>query len=131
MRTGQAFKAGDVLLEIETDKAQMDVEAQEEGVLAKILVLDGTHNVDVGKTIAVLAKQGDDISMLELPAEEAEAVPFRLQHLPPKMKVNRNPHMSPRTKVPLNTNQVSISRIHIHQQYFAFCNNMELKTQNQ
>ena len=53
----------------------MDVEAQEEGVLAKILVPDGTHNVDVGKTIAVLAEQGDDISTLELPAEEAEAVP--------------------------------------------------------
>ena len=51
----------------------MDVEAQEEGVLAKILVPDGTHNVNVGKTIAVLAEQGDDISTLELPAEDAEA----------------------------------------------------------
>ena len=53
----------------------MDVEAQEEGVLAKIIVPEGTHNVDVGKTIAVLAEQGDDISTSEVPAEEAEAVP--------------------------------------------------------
>lgn len=52
----------------------MDVEAQEEGVLAKILVPDGTHNVNVGKTIAVLAEQGDDISALELPADDAQAV---------------------------------------------------------
>lgn len=52
----------------------MDVEAQEEGVLAKILVPDGTHNVNVGKTIAVLAEQGDDISTLELPADDAQAV---------------------------------------------------------
>ena len=71
---GETFNPGDVLLEIETDKAQMDVEAQEEGVLAKILVPDGTHNVDVGKTIAILAEQGDDISALELPEEETQVV---------------------------------------------------------
>lgn len=39
-KTGQSFTAGDVLLEIETDKAQMDVEAQDDGVMAKIMVCD-------------------------------------------------------------------------------------------
>jgi pyruvate/2-oxoglutarate dehydrogenase complex dihydrolipoamide acyltransferase (E2) component len=61
-----------VLLEIETDKAQMDVEAQEDGVLAKILVPDGTHNVKVGKPIAVFAEEGDDISLVEVSAENTE-----------------------------------------------------------
>jgi pyruvate/2-oxoglutarate dehydrogenase complex dihydrolipoamide acyltransferase (E2) component len=51
---GDSFVAGDVLLEIETDKAQMDVEAQDDGVLAKIILPDGTQKVNVGKTIAVL-----------------------------------------------------------------------------
>jgi pyruvate/2-oxoglutarate dehydrogenase complex dihydrolipoamide acyltransferase (E2) component len=63
---------GDVLLEIETDKAQMDVEAQDSGILAKILVPDGTRNVNVGRTIAILAEEGDDISSLEIPVAESE-----------------------------------------------------------
>lgn len=41
-QTGDAFSAGDVLLEIETDKAQMDVEAQEEGIMARIMVRSGS-----------------------------------------------------------------------------------------
>jgi pyruvate/2-oxoglutarate dehydrogenase complex dihydrolipoamide acyltransferase (E2) component len=64
-----------VLLEIETDKAQMDVEAQEDGILTKILVPNGTHNVSVGKMIAILAQEGDDISSLELPAESESSAP--------------------------------------------------------
>jgi pyruvate/2-oxoglutarate dehydrogenase complex dihydrolipoamide acyltransferase (E2) component len=70
---GASFEAGDVLLEIETDKAQMDVEAQDSGILAKILVPDGTQKVNVGKMIAVLAEEGDDISSIEIPPEEAES----------------------------------------------------------
>jgi pyruvate/2-oxoglutarate dehydrogenase complex dihydrolipoamide acyltransferase (E2) component len=69
-RTGDSFVAGDVLLEIETDKAQMDVEAQDDGVLAKIVVPDGAQRVNVGKTIAVLAETGDDISTIQIPTEE-------------------------------------------------------------
>ena len=53
----------------------MDVEAQEEGVLAKIIVPDGTHNVNVGKIIAILAEQGDHISTLELVSQDGQAVP--------------------------------------------------------
>lgn len=71
VKEGQAFSAGDVLLEIETDKATMDVEAQDDGVLAKILVQDGSKDVDVGKTIAMLAEEGDDISNIEAPKDDA------------------------------------------------------------
>ena len=51
----------------------MDVEAQDDGILAKIVVPDGTHNVRIGKTIAVLAEEGDDISSIEVPAEESQS----------------------------------------------------------
>ena len=47
----------------------MDVEAQDNGVLAKIIVPDGSQKVNVGKVIAVLAEEGDDISSVEIPAE--------------------------------------------------------------
>ncbi|KAI0329888.1 single hybrid motif-containing protein [Cubamyces sp. BRFM 1775] len=69
-KEGESFMAGDVLLEIETDKATIDVEAQDDGVLGKIIAPDGTKNVPVGKTIALLAEEGDDISNLEIPADE-------------------------------------------------------------
>ncbi|KAH9915784.1 single hybrid motif-containing protein [Epithele typhae] len=69
-KEGEAFASGDVLLEIETDKATIDVEAQDDGVLGKILAPDGTKNILVGKTIAILAEEGDDLSSLEIPADE-------------------------------------------------------------
>ena len=62
---GSAFSAGDVLLEIETDKATMDVEAQDDGVMAKIVVQAGEKGVQVGKMIAILAEEGDDLSKAE------------------------------------------------------------------
>jgi len=67
---GDSFSVGDVLLEIETDKAQMDVEAQDDGVMARIVVAAGTKGVAVGTRIAVLAEQGDDLATLEMPKDE-------------------------------------------------------------
>ncbi|KAK7049430.1 pyridoxine biosynthesis protein [Paramarasmius palmivorus] len=72
-KEGEAFSAGDVLLEIETDKATIDVEAQDDGVMGKILVPDGAKGVKVGKLIALLVEEGDDISNLEVPKEEEPA----------------------------------------------------------
>lgn len=65
VQEGQSFSSGDVLLEIETDKATMDVEAQDDGVMAKIVVQAGEKNVSVGKMIAILAEEGDDLSKAE------------------------------------------------------------------
>ncbi|KOS17624.1 Pyruvate dehydrogenase complex protein X component [Escovopsis weberi] len=73
VKEGEAFSAGDVLLEIETDKATMDVEAQEDGIMMKIMSRDGAKAVQVGTRIAVLAEAGDDIASLELPAAETSA----------------------------------------------------------
>lgn len=64
---GDKFSAGDVILEIETDKAQIDVEAQDDGQLAKIIVDNGAKDVVVGEPIAYIADVDDDLSTLELP----------------------------------------------------------------
>jgi hypothetical protein len=71
VKEGEKFSAGDVLLEIETDKATMDVEAQEDGFLMKVMQGDGSKGVQVGTRIAVIAEEGDDISSLEIPADES------------------------------------------------------------
>ena len=69
-KEGDPVKSGDVLAEIETDKATMEVEAVDEGVLAKILVPDGTENVAVNTPIGVIAAEGEDVS-----AAAAKAAP--------------------------------------------------------
>ncbi|KKA28131.1 hypothetical protein TD95_000972 [Thielaviopsis punctulata] len=72
---GQSFQAGDVLLEIETDKATMDVEAQDEGVMVKIFAPSGSKSVAVGTRIGVVAEVDDDLSTLEIPAEPSASAP--------------------------------------------------------
>ncbi|KAG9225910.1 hypothetical protein CCMSSC00406_0006468 [Pleurotus cornucopiae] len=94
---GESFGAGDVLLEVETDKATIDVEAQEDGIMGKILLPDGTKNVPVGKVIALLAEEGDDISNLEAPKEEAALSP---------------PSPAPESKVPASPSPSSTSSSH-------------------
>ncbi|MCJ1245632.1 pyruvate dehydrogenase complex dihydrolipoamide acetyltransferase component (E2) [Trapelia coarctata] len=64
-KAGDAISPGDVLVEIETDKAQMDFEFQEEGVLAKILKDSGEKDVTVGNPIAVMIEEGEDVSAFE------------------------------------------------------------------
>ncbi|PRH86706.1 pyruvate dehydrogenase complex dihydrolipoamide acetyltransferase [Labrys okinawensis] len=59
-KEGDTIKSGDVLAEIETDKATMEVEAVDEGVLAKIVVPEGTADVPVNELIAVIAGEGED-----------------------------------------------------------------------
>jgi len=60
-KEGDPVKAGDIIAEIETDKATMEVEAADEGVLAKIVVPEGTADVPVNQLIAVLAGEGEDV----------------------------------------------------------------------
>ena len=59
-KEGDVIKSGDVLAEIETDKATMEVEAIDEGVLAKIVVPEGTNDVPVNDLIAIIASEGED-----------------------------------------------------------------------
>tara|TARA_Y100000385_G_scaffold289710_1_gene360046 strand:- start:5783 stop:7042 length:1260 start_codon:yes stop_codon:yes gene_type:complete len=62
---GDNIEAGDVIAEIETDKATMEVEAVDEGILGKILVAAGTENVAVNAPIALLLEEGEDKSVLD------------------------------------------------------------------
>jgi pyruvate dehydrogenase E2 component (dihydrolipoamide acetyltransferase) len=62
VKEGDVVKSGDILAEIETDKATMEFEAVDEGTIAKILVPEGTDGVKVGAPIAILAGEGEDAS---------------------------------------------------------------------
>src|SRR5271165_5456216 len=61
-KVGEPVRAGDVIAEIETDKATMEVEAVDEGQLSQILVDEGTEGVAVNTPIAVLAADGEEVS---------------------------------------------------------------------
>ena len=77
-KEGDAVKPGDVIAEIETDKATMEVEAVEEGKIGKILVPDGAQGVKVNDVIAVLLEEGEDASAIKAgaaPAPKAAAAP--------------------------------------------------------
>lgn len=84
VKEGDKFAAGDVLLEIETDKATMDVEAQDDGIMFKIMQGDNTKGVQVGTRIAVIAEYGDDISALEVPVDESPKQSSAAPADPPK-----------------------------------------------
>ncbi|HET6606803.1 MAG TPA: pyruvate dehydrogenase complex dihydrolipoamide acetyltransferase [Rhodopila sp.] len=76
-KEGDTIKAGDVIAEIETDKATMEVEAVDEGILGKILVADGQANVKVNEPIAVLVEEGEAVpsGAPAAPAPKAAAAP--------------------------------------------------------
>ncbi len=67
VKEGDEVKSGDILAEIETDKATMEFEAVDEGTIAKILVAEGTDGVKVGAPIAILAGEGEDASKIPSP----------------------------------------------------------------
>ena len=62
VKEGDTVKSGDILAEIETDKATMEFEAVDEGTVAKILVAEGTDGVKVGTVIALIAGEGEEVS---------------------------------------------------------------------
>src|SRR5271169_5337026 len=62
---GDKIKSGDIIAEIETDKATMEVEATDEGTLGKILIPEGTADVAVNTPIAVILSEGEDASALK------------------------------------------------------------------
>jgi pyruvate dehydrogenase E2 component (dihydrolipoamide acetyltransferase) len=72
-KEGDKVKSGDVLAEIETDKATMEVEAIDEGVLAKIVVPDGTQDVPVNALIGVIASEGEDVGAAAAAPKPQEA----------------------------------------------------------
>jgi len=70
-KEGDTVESGDVIAEIETDKATMEVEAVDEGVIGKILVAEGSEGVKVNEVIALLLEEGEDASALDAAASPA------------------------------------------------------------
>ena len=79
-KEGEEVKTGDVIAEIETDKATMEYESVDDGVLAKIVVPEGTSDVPVNQLIAVLAQEGEDVKTAAAAAGGARKAP---PHSPP------------------------------------------------
>ncbi|EEX10458.1 pyruvate dehydrogenase E1 component subunit beta [Ruegeria lacuscaerulensis ITI-1157] len=73
VKEGDTVSSGDILAEIETDKATMEFEAVDEGIIGKILIPEGTEGVKVNTPIAVLIEEGEDVSALPEAAPAAEA----------------------------------------------------------
>ena len=90
-------QSGDILAEIETDKATMEFEAVDEGTIAKILVAEGTDGVKVGAPIAILAGEGEDVARAAAaaPAERPRPKPRRSRS-PTRL---RSPHRRPKAPV--------------------------------
>src|SRR4051794_11480207 len=105
---GDTVRAGDVLAEIETDKATMEVEAVDEGVLAKIVIPEGTDHVAVNTPIALIAENGEDVDAAETtrqpvpdasPRPRSGAEPGRPAPVPPDQRAEATP-APPATRAP-------------------------------
>lgn len=106
-KEGDSVKSGEVMAEIETDKATMEVEAVDEGVIGKILVPAGTESVAVNSVIALLLEEGEDASSLETISIEmpvtSSAAPAQVQEVPVLKAV------PPQEVSPASTSRVFVS----------------------
>jgi len=91
VKEGDDVKSGDILAEIETDKATMEFEAVDEGKIAKILVPEGTDGVKVGQPIAIMADEGEDVSAVSAAPKADTAAPA-----PPKAPAAPKPDETPK-----------------------------------
>ncbi len=93
VKVGDTVSAGDIMAEIETDKATMEFEAVDEGVIADIAVAEGTEGVKVGTVIATLVEEGEDASSVKRAAAEAPAAPAKEEA--PAAKAEPAPQAAP------------------------------------
>jgi pyruvate/2-oxoglutarate dehydrogenase complex dihydrolipoamide acyltransferase (E2) component len=75
VKEGDTVKSGDIMAEIETDKATMEFEAVDEGIIGKILIAEGTEGVKVNTAIAILIEEGESADNIVASAPAAEAAP--------------------------------------------------------
>src|SRR5438309_5692308 len=94
-KEGDKVKSGDVIAEIETDKATMEVEAVDEGTLAKILMPEGTQDVPVNDVIAVIAGDGEDVKAAGAAAASAPPKPAAAAEAPAAAKPAPAPTPAP------------------------------------
>ncbi|MGJ8594919.1 pyruvate dehydrogenase complex E1 component subunit beta [Sulfitobacter sp.] len=80
VKEGDTVSSGDVMAEIETDKATMEFEAVDEGVVGKILIAEGTEGVKVNTAIAILLEEGEDASAMETASEAPASAPAPVEN---------------------------------------------------
>ncbi|WP_338446067.1 pyruvate dehydrogenase complex E1 component subunit beta [Pelagerythrobacter marensis] len=115
VKEGDEVRSGDILAEIETDKATMEFEAVDEGTVGKIVVPEGTENVKVGTVIALLAGEGEDASEIEAPEPSDEDEKSRPEtdendgdrETPAPTKPRSKPKADP--EIPDGTNMASVT----------------------
>src|SRR4051794_17104476 len=95
VKEGDKVASGDILAEIETDKATMEFEAVDEGTVAKILVPEGTDGVKVGAPIAILAEEGEDAGAAAKAAPKADTAPPSPPKAPAAPKADATPKAPP------------------------------------
>src|SRR5215203_1074875 len=103
VKEGDKVASGDILAEIETDKATMEFEAVDEGTIAKILVPEGSEGVKVGAPIAILAGEGEDASAAASAAPKADTAPPAASKAPPAPKPDETPKAAPPPQVAVET----------------------------
>src|SRR5580658_6699519 len=94
-KEGDMVKTGDVIAEIETDKATMEYEAVDDGVIAKIVVPEGTSDVPVNQLIAVLAQEGEDPKAAAAAASAGTGAPSPKTPSPPAAAAAAKPVAAP------------------------------------
>ena len=106
-KEGEAIKSGDVIAEIETDKATMEVEATDEGTLGKILIPEGTADVAVNTPIATILSDGEsaaDLGKAAAPAKQEKAAesapPAETKSAPAPKDEARKPRPPPPNRPP-------------------------------
>ena len=115
VKEGQAIKSGDILAEIETDKATMEFEAVDEGTIGKILVAEGTEGVKVNSPIATLLGDGEKAGdATPAPKVEAKAAPKADDQKPaakstPEKAEAPKAHIAPDPEVPEGTEMVTMT----------------------
>nr|XP_021140223.1 pyruvate dehydrogenase protein X component, mitochondrial isoform X2 [Columba livia] len=110
-KEGETVNAGDALCEIETDKAVITMESSDDGILAKILVEEGSKNVRLGSLICLLVEEGQDWKQVEIPADGSDpsslappvpaltstpagpsvSAPFKVEQKPGKLQIRLSP----------------------------------------
>jgi len=103
VKEGDEVKSGDILAEIETDKATMEFEAVDEGTIAKILVPEGTDGVKVGAPIAILAGEGEDAGAAAKAAPKADTAAPAPPKPAPEPKADAIPKTAAPPQAPVET----------------------------
>ena len=111
VKEGDTVAAGDVLAEIETDKATMEFEAVDEGRIAKIVIGDGSEGVKVGTVIALIEGEGEETapSKPTTPAQEAAKAPEKAKAPPPQSAPPVTPRADPVPKARADEDRVKAS----------------------